>query len=378
MLATENQNIERKHIIVSLLFFLTCPLLFFAQTNAGVVHKTDSICWTNNVYRCNILEKMFYKEDFDEATKNRRNEELINTISLRQSGKFKNLELLAIYDLNFKLIRLDGYEQRSKCGISYRWYFENNRLTDVVQTRHGFKDASDGLQNTLIKETLHINNGNWWGNREITSSSQQKKESMNEWNESKVNADSYRLATFLNSSIYSFDNIEDTWTPAYATNCDFSLVKTKYSYQCANDTYNIKGRLYDDFHQIRFEVSGGKLKHPQQITYQSINPIEESSFNESQNGLLQLDQDWFCTDIADYNFDGIKDLKIYSSQTDCYYIFNPESRQLEYTPVLKGGQVDGMSANQTEKKIFWVGGEGEGPEIYFVWDNGFLRSMFNQ
>ena len=79
MLATENQNIERKHIIVSLLFFLTCPLLFFAQTNAGVVHKTDSICWTNNVYRCNILEKMFYKEDFDEATKNRRNEELINT-----------------------------------------------------------------------------------------------------------------------------------------------------------------------------------------------------------------------------------------------------------------------------------------------------------
>jgi len=332
-----------------------------------------------------LENSVFNTESFPEAQKNKEDEALIDINALKQIGKFESLELLAVYDLNFRLIRLDGFEQRSNCGISYRWYFENNKLIDLVQIRHGFNAASDELKNVLIKEILQLENGVWQGKRDITKAGQKTNETISAISESKVNVNSYRITTFLNPSIYYFANDYEMWSSAFATNFDFSQAKTKYYYNCVNDTYKIQGRFYtipgesmESAMQIRFEVSGGKLKYPQQISFHHTNYLENSIFENAKNGLLSLNQESFCMEVIDVNFDGYKDLSVYSLQTYCFYIFNPEIGQFEFTPVLKGNQIEAMSPVQNEKKVVWIGdGDYQGPEIYFIWDNGFLRRMNN-
>jgi hypothetical protein len=383
---------SKDRLIAQLIFLClnTYCLTIFGQKKFSLIANIDSICFTNNVSRCYIIDNGVYATNaFETALKNSNEQELINTNDLKQSGLFEELQLLAVYDLNNQLIRLDGYEQRSNCGIQYKWYFDNLKLSAVVQTRYGFKNATDNYQNTRIKETFVIEGKNWIGKRDIQIAGKITNEKINSWNESLVNMKSNQIISFVIPSIYSFDS--NSWTDANATNFDLTYKKGRYYYNCPNESYKIKGLLYvgpdesaeNEYssNQIRFLISGGKIRFPQYLNYQNIESVDETAFKKAQNGLIKVDSKSFCLDWLDVNFDGIKDIKLYSAQTDCYYVYNSEDRQFEYFPLLRGNQIEGLEVNSTEKKLFWNSADDseeslKAPKKFFIWDNGYLRRMF--
>lgn len=381
----KTQSFTFSKCILTVLCIIVFPTLIFCQSKSIMIGEIDSICFTNKVYRCNIIENPIYdSESRQNVTKNKFEEDLVNLTALDKSSIFKKLELLAVYNFNSKLIRLDGFEQGLNCGILYRWYFENNMLIAVVQTRHGFKNASDSYKNTIIKETFTYENNNWIGKRETKRLEQKTYEDLNSWSESLINLYSYRLKDFVNASIYQFENENsEIWTNAFATNPNFSLVPSKYYYYCPHHTYKVKGKMYteqgdlpENYSEIRFEIRGGKLKFPQQINFQCIESVDESAFSRAKNGLLNIDNETFCLEWIDVNFDGLDDIKLYSSQIDCYYVYNTYDRQFEFNPLLKGNQVEGMVFNRLDKKINWTSvDENNKIPPYFIWDNGYLRRI---
>lgn len=365
-------------------------ITIFGQNKYALINNIDSICYTNNVSRCLIIDHdVRSTKAFETALKNSNEQELINTDELQKSGLFEELQLLAVYDMNNQLIRLDGFEQRSNCGLQYKWYFDKTNLSAVVQTRYGFKNATDNYKNTRIKEILVSENNTWLGIREIQNSENVTSEKINSWNESLVNMKTNQILSFVIPSIFYFDS--NSWTNANATNFDFTYKKGRYYYNCPNESYKIKGLLYTgpdespeneySSNQIRFSLSGGKIIFPQYFNYQNVEYIDETVFKKAQNGLIKVDNKSFCLDWVDVNFDGTKDIRLYSAQIDCYYVYNPEDRQFEYMPLLRGNQIEGLEVNSTEKKLFWNSADDseeslKAPKKFFIWDNGYLRRMF--
>lgn len=379
--------ISFKNPILFVFLFFIC-FDYISQTNFTYINKIDSICITNNVYRFQLTR-------FEPSISNPLDEQpigdanlppLINLAGLKSSGIFQELRLLACYDLNYNLIRIEGYEQRHNCGIKYNWYFENSSLVSISQTRYGFVDANDDLKNTIIKEVLLNMNNNWSGSRELfKAGTLQSNEQLSSFDQSLVNIHSRKLPAFMSSKLYRFiENDEQYFSDADATNFDFKLKKSKYFYNCVGSEFNAKNMLYTSTDEpfgstiSRFLIAGSKLRYPQFFTYRGIASYEENVRTASPNGSIKIDDDSWCLQWVDVNFDGYKDLKIYSNQLDCYYVYNVNMNLFEYNPLITGNQVVGMDFNASEKKIDWLNSfEAENgqevPKIFLKWDNGYLR-----
>ncbi len=371
-----------------LLFILLVCNCLFAQNSITRINNIDSLALTNNVYR-------FYLTNFEPSLTNPLDESsfdetapiLFDKKALKSTRFFEELKLMAIYDLNYNLIRLDGYEQRSTCGIQYHWYFEKNLLTNIIQTRHGFMDAKDENRQSIIKEIYAYINANWSGNREIQLKDQPiLKQSINSIEESFININSQKLISFISPLVYKFiEDDERFFSIGDATNFDFKLQKSKYFYTCLSNEYNVKNLLFTSSEEpkgstiSRFLINGKNLKYPQYFTFRNVNSYEEAVDNAGANGSLKVDGDYWCIAWEDVNFDGYKDFNIYSNQNNCYYIYNPQLKLFEFNPLITGNQIVGMDFNAKDKTIEWATPESEdskaSPKILFKWDNGYLRKI---
>jgi hypothetical protein len=377
-------------LIFAIIYFIVYQSVF-SQNTSNSINKIDSICTSNNVFRFQLTR-------FEPSTSNPLDENpigdvslppLINLVGLKSSGIFQELRLLACYDLNYNLIRIEGYEQRENCGIQYKWYFENSVLVAINQTRHGFVNASDDLKNTIIKEVLLNKNNNWSGSRELyKEGTLQSSEQLSSYDQSLVNIHSRKLPAFMSSKIYKFiENNMQYYSDADATNFDFKLKTSKYYYNCPSSDFLVKNLIYYDIKEAYYSttsrvlLTGSKLKKPQFFTFRGLASYQESIQKASPNGAIKIADASWCLEWIDVNFDGHDDIKIYSRQIDCYYVYNPELKLFEFNPLINGNQIIGMGFNVNEKKVEWLNNiaeeqqEIEIPKIFFKWDNGYLRKF---
>ena len=383
---------NRKRILLVLLYFSIFNYSsLFSQNKTSLISKIDSICITNNLYRLQLtrFEPSTTNPFDDYLIRNENLPPLLNLTGLKLSGIFEELKVLASYDLNFNLIRIDGYEQRKNCGIHYKWYFDKNNLVSIVQTRHGFVDANDDLKNTIIKESLVYENNNWSGKREIYKERNLELiEQFTSFEQSLVNVHSRKLSAFMSSKLYKFnENDEQYDSDAEATNFDYKLKTSKYFYNCPSSDFVVKNFLYYDLQYAHYTntsrvlLTGSKLKYPQFFTFRGLASYEESIKKASPNGAIKIGDASWCIEWIDVNFDGHDDIKIYSNQIDCYYVYNPDLKLFEFNPLINGNQIIDMWFNDKEKKVEWsdhfaeMQQEREVQKIFFKWDNGYFRKF---
>ena len=373
------------------IFYFTVYQCAFSQNTSNSIKKIDSICTSNNVFRFQLTR-------FEPSISNPLDEQpigdanlppLINLVGLKSSGIFQELRLLACYDLNYNLIRIEGYEQRLNCGIQYKWYFENNVLVAINQTRHGFVDANDDLKNTIIKEVLLNKNNNWSGSRELFKEGiLQSSEQLSSFDQSLVSIHSRKLPAFMSSKLYKFiENDEQYFSDADATNFDFKLKTSKYYYNCPGSDFLVKNLIYYDVQEAYYSntsrvlLTGSKLKNPQIFTFRGLVSYKESIQKAAPNGAIKIGDASWCLEWIDVNFDGHDDIKIYSREIDCYYVYNSDLKLFEFNPLINGNQLIRMGFNENEQKVEWLDHFAEEqqdievPKIYFKWDNGYLRKF---
>jgi hypothetical protein len=192
----------------------------------------------------------------------------------------------------------------------------------------------------------------------------------------------------MSSKIYKFiENDLQYYSDADATNFDFKLKTSKYYYNCPSSDFLVKNLIYYDFKEAYYSttsrvlLTGSKLKNPQFFTFRGLASYQESIQKASPNGAIKIADASWCLEWIDVNFDGHDDIKIYSRQIDCYYVYNPELKLFEFNPLINGNQIIGMGFNVNEKKVEWLNNIAEEqqdieiPKIFFKWDNGYLRKF---
>lgn len=381
---------KRFSLIVFMHLFFALSYVF-SQSSIKIINKIDSICLTNNVYRLHLtrFEPSTTNPLDDQLNSDQNLPPLLNLAALKSSGIFEELKVLATYDLNFNLIRIDGYEQRLKSGLQYKWYFDKNNLVSIVQTRHGFSDSPDEFKNTILKEVLVYNNNTWSGNRELFKEGNLfSTDQFSSFDQSLVNIHSRKLPAFMSNKLFKFnENDAQFYSDADATNFNYKLKTSKYFYSCPSSDFIVKNLIYYDVQESYYSntsrvlLTGSKLKYPQFFTSRGLTSYEESIKKASPSGSIKIGDASWCLEWIDVNFDGHDDIKIYSREIDCYYVYNSELKLFEFNPLINGNQLIRMGFNEKEKKVEWLDHFAEEqqdievPKIFFKWDNGYFRKF---
>jgi hypothetical protein len=368
-----------KNIRVFICLLIIVSARLNAQTAETIIKLSDSICANNDVYRMVVVDKdwehpngtsILYDNDV----------ELINWKNIVSNGIFENIFILANYNLEGKLIRLDGYEELADRGLVYKWYFDDkSSLVAQLIEEHYFK-GKDVFYEKILKR-----NENWELYQE--SAGVVTKQSVDN---RRIRPKTLEINLFLNSIIYNLNSFgyENVWSNCTASNYTMKDLKlSKYYFESYNPKYKVRGKIFVDPNekftddciqvQVRFEISGGNLKRNQTVNYQNIDCIDIENFKKAKPNGQMIVPDHFNFDIVDVNFDGNIDLSLYSAQIDCYYIYNSKTNLFEYFPLITGNQIEGMKVDPNKKYLYYVTGEEESSskkDIY-RWENGYFRKQ---